>query len=370
MTTQLPDGPNIDIHTLSGIFRDCTNSYKFVWFLAILDAVQEKHEPRIMIDDLLAQIVATVWYPVNYFRLSFGKQDKLGQVVENLKSETGLPIDATPKHVVDAVNARPATSTARKLLQDRGRYVPFRFLRPFFGDATRGFADHTVNGLVRQLASDAYDSPSPPMYRFHSDSIELSAPWFEYLMNHSQILRGFCLWNFSQYLQSRNPNVCNVAGKLFAPIQRDLSDAKKFWQLVIEQSGPVKCIYSGALVDANTMSLDHFVPWSFIAHDELWNICPTTAVVNSSKSDHLPSTERHLRAFAQLQYHAVTHMVAVGKPKLLEDYSLLFRVDSLAAMRQLSENEFVATIEKTIKPQMQIARNCGFPADWMYIVNQ
>lgn len=38
----------------------------------------------IPLDALLARMVASVWYPTNYFRLSFGKQDCLGSVVTRL----------------------------------------------------------------------------------------------------------------------------------------------------------------------------------------------------------------------------------------------------------------------------------------------
>jgi hypothetical protein len=37
------------------------------------------------------------------------------------------------------------------------------------------------------------------------------------------------------------------------------------------------------------ISLDHYVPWSFVVHDQLWNLIPTTKSVNSKKSDLLPS---------------------------------------------------------------------------------
>jgi HNH endonuclease len=366
----LPDAPHVDVGTLAGIFRDCTNSYKFVWFLAIVDAIQDGHERRLDINHILYRIASIVWYPVNYFRLSFGKQDKLSQVVETLRIESQLPRNATPRDVVEAAQRCERDSLAKKLLRGRGRYVPYRFLRPFFGANTRGIKEHRVNAVVKELADRTFETPVPPMYRFHGNDIELSRAWFDYLLEHCHIVRGFCLWHFALYLQKRNPNVCNVAGKLSAPVKRDLSDAKDFWHLVFQTTGPVRCIYSNTLLDDTSMSADHFVPWSFVAHDELWNICPTTVAVNSSKNDSLPALRKHLRPFAEMQYRAVTAVAKSGETKLLEGYALLFGTDTGAGIRGIGEADFVRVIEKTIKPQMQIARNCGFPADWRYSINQ
>ena len=50
------------------------------------------------------------------------------------------------------------------------------------------------------------------------------------------------------------------------------------------------------LVDQK-ISVDHFVPWQYVAHDELWNLHPTTKSINSSKSNNLPVWDRY---FSQL----------------------------------------------------------------------
>ena len=46
---------------------------------------------------------------------------------------------------------------------------------------------------------------------------------------------------------------------------------------------PVYEIYGKKPLDAKNISIDHFVPWSYVAHDELWNLTPTTRSINSTK---------------------------------------------------------------------------------------
>lgn len=48
--------------------------------------------------------------------------------------------------------------------------------------------------------------------------------------------------------------------------------------------------------------IDHFIPWSFVMNDELWNLMPMDASLNSSKSNRLPKWNPFFQNFAQNQY--------------------------------------------------------------------
>src|SRR5262249_26776775 len=142
------------------------------------------------------------------------------------------------------------------------------------------------------------------LYRFVShpeNSIEIQKNWFEYLQKHLRILTGFCLWHLLQYLQKNNPNVPNIARKIFEPKQRELKQARIFWDMVFNQLELIQCIYSNQVIQKNQFSLDHFLPWSFVTHDSLWNIIPTQKSVNSAKGDNLPDMKLYFDSFAQLQ---------------------------------------------------------------------
>ncbi|MCP4371835.1 MAG: HNH endonuclease, partial [Deltaproteobacteria bacterium] len=95
----LPDSNKLPIHHLSTCFNNVTNSYKFYWFLSVLEYVKENQTPVIPFNHLLANMAAGVWYPTNYFRLSFGKQDRLSQIALKLKTENNLSIDAKKTEV-------------------------------------------------------------------------------------------------------------------------------------------------------------------------------------------------------------------------------------------------------------------------------
>jgi hypothetical protein len=370
--TELPYSTKLPINHLAASFDNTTNSYKFYWFLAILEYIKETNSRFIPLNHLLAKMVASVWYPTNYFYLSFGKQDRLSKIALNLKAENKLAIDAKHAEVVDTVLVQiPEDSTLSNEITSLCRFVPYRFLRPFFANELRSEKDYKINRLIVELAENGFsDADNLCLYRFVSDpenGIELQKDWFEYLQQHLTILLGFCLWHLLNYLQKNNPNVPNIASKLFEPRQRDLKQARNFWRLAFDQIGTIHCVYSRQAIQKDSFSLDHFLPWRFVTHDLLWNIIPVPKNVNSAKSDNLPAVDTYLVPFAQLQYTAFQAVAKLQKQKLLEDYVLLFKKENVAEVKAMPSEQFVTLLYDTIAPQIQIAQNMGFAADWSYV---
>lgn len=370
MASTLPLSSRLPVENLSASFNNVTNSYKFYWLLALLEHIQETRTSIVPIEQLLARMVASVWYPANYFQLSFGKQDRLSDIAWRIQMETGLPVDAGKQEVYAAVLAYiTSSSPLAQEVNSLGAYVPFRFLRPFFSAQLRGEVDWKVNGLIQELAEQTFAHPDKPcLYRFSSnlDSIEIHPLWFEYLQTHLAIVTGFCLWQLLNYLQKNNPNVPNIAAKLFEPGRRSLRESRKFWQLAFEKLDIIFCIYSGKPMQKGSFSLDHFLPWRFVAHDLLWNIIPTPRHVNSAKSDALPNFSLYFEPFARLQHDAFQVVAALQKERMLEDYAVLFKKHSVSQVQALSYNAFRAVLHDTIAPQIQIARNMGFVSNWSY----
>lgn len=366
--SSLPKTSLLKIEYLAASFNNVTNSYKFYWFLAILDHVRETQERTIPIPHLLARMVANVWYPTNYFRLSFGKLDRLSQITLALKEQSHLPLDAKKGDVIAAVLAILAQPTpfGRQILS-LANYVPTRFLRPFLAEALRGQAGRDVDKLTPKFAAEAFESTSPCLYRFGPDgqTIEIHPRWFDYLQTHLPIITGFSLWHLHGYLQRNNPNVPNISAKLFAPEQRNLNHCRQFWQVALAGLGEIICIYSGQPM-SQIESLDHFLPWSFVTHDLLWNIVPTPRTVNSVKSDQLPHFSHYFDPFAQLQYDAFQVVARSAKQKLLEEYVLLFKTQTVQDVATLPAPLFKSVLHDTLAPQLQIARNMGFAPDWRY----
>ncbi len=368
LTLKLPNSASLPIEKLAAVFSNTTNSYKFYWFLALLENLKKDNSNVIPLEDIIIEMVSTVWYPINYFKLSFGKQDQLTKNIKGLLNYLNYSKELKKQELKALLIKDKKTVLVSELIIEISRYVPYRFLSPYFSNELRGIPDFQKNGTIIKLANDHFVDPqyaSP--YRFIKNSaIEVNPAWRDYLLKNLGFLEGFIYWNLSQYLQKNNPNVSNIPEKLFPPEKRIFTNAKKFWDIYFDMKTEVTCIYSRETMLKKGFSIDHFLPWSFTAHDQLWNLLPTSKSINSSKSDHLPS-EKYLAGFTRLQYDAF-HLVRSArgtKEKLLEDYSILFN-ESISNIINLNEIQFESTLLINIKPQLQIAANMGFQTNWLF----
>lgn len=64
----------------------------------------------------------------------------------------------------------------------------------------------------------------------------------------------------------------------------------------------MKDVFTGKPIIAKQYDVDHFIPWSFVMNDELWNLMPMDSSLNSSKSNKLPKWDPFFRIFAENQY--------------------------------------------------------------------
>ena len=88
----LPISNNLPIQKLASVFNSTSATYKFYWLLAIIELLEEgytKQDKR----QLFARMISNSWYTVNYFHVSFGKQDNIQMAVENILKFEQLTID-------------------------------------------------------------------------------------------------------------------------------------------------------------------------------------------------------------------------------------------------------------------------------------
>ena len=227
--------------------------------------------------------------------------------------------------------------------------------------------ESTINELYqRTFQRDATAEEKQTIYKEKADFyIELNPVWDEYLHTHYKILMDFTYWNLMQFLQARNPNVPAISSKLIRPESRSsLANQHRYWNKVIQIGGPVRCIYTGHELYPSDYELDHFIPWSFVSHDLLWNLIPADGSINSSKSNYLPDLDIYLPKLAKLQHHSLKVSIQANyQPTILEDFlSLGYTPKEFVLM---NEEEFLEVYRRTFGPMHQIALNMGFET-WKY----
>lgn len=125
------------------------------------------------------------------------------------------------------------------------------------------------------------------------------------ILDHYPVIISWIQLKKIRLLQDRNPGVPGIIYKLSPENDsvRKLSNARKLWIHASEAGGlPFRDIYSGAELDIQKFELDHFIPWTYIANDELWNLIPMEKRLNSSKNNRLPNWNAYFIAMASAQY--------------------------------------------------------------------
>lgn len=370
----LPESERVNVSILAQLFNNTTNSYKYLFFLSLLDILKRRNFDvlsPISFTELVVEILANAWFPHTYFKLSFGTQDKITEKLDELNLVITEPIlkfqDPDKKLLRKTIQSQAYDDLIGYLV----KYVPFRLIRPFFTSETKGLKDVEVNQSVLDLANHNFEL-AKPLYHFDADlvkdckGIEISQEWADYIEENFAVIKGWASWKWLQYMQLRNPSTPNIVNKLFMPQQRgSLSNQTKFWKSVLKYQS-LKCIYSGQILEPDRISLDHYLPWSFVAHDQLWNLLPVLPEVNSSKSNNLPS-DQYFSEFVNLQHLALItnydHLPSRTWNKFTEPYiaDLNLSNDDL-----LEKNKLFKAYESTVKPLITLATKQGFLDNWIY----
>ena len=295
----LPSSQEVDISCLSRVFSDRTNSYKFLWLKGILSLLKESGYSActFSFSEIVKEMLVYAWYPRQYYNLSFGYWDKVGRCLE----EASINIDGkiSKTRVRKAVNEKFNDSIEYQLT----RYVPYRFLSPWFKNELKGKkGDAKRHKLTVELAESLFETRAP-LYKVESKSIKLHPKWLEYLSDNATIIAGWMDWHWSNYLQDKNPTVPSVANKIDIPGKRSgLSKYREYWDGFIHDAD-LHCIYTGESLKGKKYSFDHYIPWTYVAHDEPWNIVPVTVEpnVNSMKNNSLPKS-KYLKEFLDQQH--------------------------------------------------------------------
>jgi len=364
----LPYDGSVDLNSFSRILEDkLSSSYKIFWFFGIYEEII-KGNKYISFRKLVCRMIVGAWYPVTQYKLSLGIQDRLYDLVILIHEKYNIPCEINKNKLLEVIENIEDVEVEKRIktLHD---YVPYRLLTPFFAKElalTKNIFkknDNKRNKFIAELTN----LDERAIYKIDIDNkvIEINDSWYKYIRVNQTIICGWMHYNLVCYLQKRNPNVPAIPFKITAPGKRDLSKATKLWT-EINRDKTVSDIYTGKeLTEENfsnygNLSIDHFIPWSFVLHDELWNLAPTFKNVNSQKSNKLPDLSLYIDKFCEIQYESFDLMQRNPKryKKYLEGY-LSINISANNKIK-IEKEEFNQKLKANIEPLYQIAFNQGY----------
>ena len=347
------------------VFQSTQNSYKYYWWYSILQLVKEKKRKTLNLDEIAIQMIVFSWYPINYYKLSLGQQDQISTHISELKNFFNeLSDDIKEDDLLLFLYKNKEHNAIKDILNKLTRYVPFRFIRPWYQE-TIGIKDGIVHKQILSL-QNSKKHIAPYIIDLNKNEINLNSNWFDWLFSNIKIIESFTLFELFKYVEKNNPYVTNISLKLFKPQLRKLSEPIKLWKNFIELKGfENKSIFEKKpLISLNNLAIDHYLPWSLVTHDKLWNLHPIEQGANSSKSNKI-ADNKYLFDFTNLQFNFIHHISSINS-KHLEDYFTLFSI-SKSELLNIPNQKFTELLSSKITVETELATNLGYFTKWSYL---
>lgn len=361
----LPNSTYVDTKIFARLLEDSrvVASYKMYWLLGILEEVNSGNLD-ITFKKLVARMITGAWYPTLQYKLYFGQFDNLMKSIDYISMVYKKSANINSSELLNFICGSD-DKILNKQMKELTYNVPYMLLTPFFDDKIKGTSG---SKRVKEIIDLSLSEPGI-LYKIvkgNEDKIIVDENWAVYMKDNYKVIKSWIYYRLSCFLQKRNPNVPAIIFKLDPPINRKLSRATKIWTDIIEDRG-INEIYTGRefskqnYAELGVLSIDHFIPWSFVMHDEMWNLVPTFKNINSSKSDKLLRYENYIDDFCNIQYEAFSFMCDNNRKKDLEQYVDILKLENpLDFYKNKGKEGFSEKLKLSIAPIYQIAVNQGF----------
>ena len=191
------------------------------------------------------------------------------------------------------------------------------------------------------------------------------------IQDYTVSILGWIQYEKVKWLQNNNPEVPGLVYKLLPMDEkmRKLGKVRNLWEGILEIC-PISDVFTGKPVTAGQYDIDHFIPWSFVMNDELWNLIPTEKSINSSKSNNLPNWDTYFSRLAHAEYDAYLFTGSDERAAMLfekcakenlNNENIKYRL----YMQGQTEQHFTNQLEELLLPIYESARNMGFK-EWTY----
>ncbi len=364
----------LDIRSFMLMLKDPSFCYKFYWLEAIVNLISEG-VIETTFNDIIDEMICNAWYSVREFHIHLSGlgmdgevKDGLERAILRLTELSDLPSNASKVEIKNAI--KQYDGELKQAKAQLTNMVPYRAMAGFFASAGITVPWDSPMKMVSVFDSFSKDvsvlpytlGPSSRLARevkFHPD-------WVNMIQDYTVSILSWIQYEKVKWLQNNNPEVPGLIYKLLPMDEkmRKLKNVRDLWKGVLDIH-PVSDVFTGELVEAGKYDIDHFIPWSFVMNDELWNLMPMDSSLNSSKSNRLPLWDPFFRKFADNQY--MLYQLIHEKPGIHKLYEACWRdnLHSIWAGQELyrpgnSKEEFEAILNKNMRPVYDSAMRQGY----------
>lgn len=367
----------LDIEGFSKMMNSPSYCYKFYWLEAIVQLISA-NKTEATYDEIINKMISNAWYPVLEYHIHlsgiYGKdiiKDNLERTVLRLQELSQLANNASDIEIINKLHEFSEDKELRFYKKELTKNVPYKALSGFANRGSEKINLDSSAGRLRAYYNKLSQSEILLPYTFNDDKglkrvITFNDGWIQMIRDNTVNILGWIQLEKVKWLQNNNPEVPGLVYKL-APADekmRKLTNARKLWDAVLEVK-PIVDVFKNEPIDAEKYDLDHFIPWSFVMNDELWNLMPMDSSLNSKKNNKLPKWDLFFDQFADNQFDL--YELLYEKPGIYKLYEACYRdnLHSIWANRELyckgnSKEEFHKILGKNMRSVYDSARRQGY----------
>lgn len=264
-------------------------------------------------DEIINEMIANAWYSVLEFHVHLSGiyadgeiRDSLEKAVLKLHKLSGLQSNASKVEIKNKIMEFDSELHHEKIVLTQN--VPYKALSGF---ANKGSVQIDLNGSAGRMMAyynGICHSDRPLPYQFGEQKglerkIIFHEAWIQMIQDHMVSILGWIQYEKVRWLQNNNPEVPGLVYKL-VPLDdkvRKLGHVRKLWESILNITS-ITDVFKDEPIKKDSYEVDHFIPWSFVMNDELWNLMPVDSSLNSAKSNRLPQWDKFFVRFANNQY--------------------------------------------------------------------
>ena len=365
---------SLDIEAFSLMMKNPSYCYKFYWLEAIVHLISEGVKETTF-NEIIGEMIVDAWYSVLEFHIHLSGvvegqvRDGLERAVILLQQLSSLPGNASK---VEIKNAIEKYNSELKIYKEQlTNMVPYRALAGFFDKCDEPVNWSSTRRMVAYMERINHISILP--YTLGTSGklkkeVYFNPAWMKMIQDNTVSILGWIQYEKVKWLQSNNPEVPGLIYKL-TPLDekmRKIDKVRKLWNIVIE-TNPIIDVFNNQPIVQNNFDVDHFIPWSFVMNDELWNLMPMDSSLNSAKSNKLPKWDPFFKRFVDNQYIMYGLINDKTRPEFHKKFEACYKdnLHSIWASQELylrgnTKEEFYHILEKNMQPVYDSARRQGY----------
>ncbi len=363
----------LDIEGFSQMMKDPSYCYKFYWLEAIVQLIS-RNVAETTFDEVINEMICNAWYSVKEFHvhlsgIQLGEvRDGLERTVLELSKLSDLSADASKVEIKNAI--KKYDDKLRKSKEQLTNMVPYRALAGFFKKDNLLVNWNSISAITEYIQRVNRDIVLLP-YTLGSSSklkkeIYFNPAWMAMIQDNTVSILGWIQYEKIKWLQNNNPELPGLVYKL-APMDekmRKLSKVHDLWEGVLGVA-EIRDVFNDKPIVSKEYDVDHFIPWSFVMNDELWNLSPMDGSLNSAKSNSLPKWDPFFSRFAQNQYTLYISIHTYDGIHKLFEKCYRDNLHSIWAEQELyingnSKEEFYNILSKNMRPVYDSAKRQGY----------